>query len=88
MWSLNQLTEEKACNIGRGFVIKHRRGKSRFPFTIGFDYDILDMFEISEHKYKKAHHDYVGKAAADVSMNTIKPKFAGHNPLEPEDGGL
>jgi replicative DNA helicase len=74
-WSINQLTEEKACNIGRGFVIKHRRGKSRFPFCIGFNYDILDMFQISDHKWKVAHHNYVGKAASDVPVDKIKPKF-------------
>ena len=37
-------------------VIKHRNGRSRFPFKIGFDYSMgtLDMFEISKERYKEA----------------------------------
>ncbi len=81
LWSINQLTDEKKASIGRGFVIKHRRGKSRFPFWIQFDYDILDMYEIKEHKYKMLYHNSVGKTAESVAIDKIKPKFSGHDPI-------
>ena len=53
-WSINQQTIEKDGEVGRGFVIKHRNGRSRFPFKIGFDYALgtLDMFQISEDTYR------------------------------------
>ena len=55
-WSINQQVIEKDAEVGRGFVIKHRNGRSRFPFKIGFDYSMgtLDMFEISKERYKEA----------------------------------
>lgn len=52
-WSINQQGREKDAEVGRGFIIKHRDGSSRFPFKIGFDYRMgtLDMFEISKERY-------------------------------------
>lgn len=53
-WSINQQTVEKDGEVGRGFVIKHRNGRSRFPFKIGFDYALgtLDMWEITDESYR------------------------------------
>jgi len=76
-WSINQLTDEKKAGIGRGFVIKHRRGKSRFPFWVAFNYDILDMFQIKEHNWRCKYHDMMGKTAEDVPIDRVKPKFKG-----------
>lgn len=55
-WSINQQPQEKDAEVGRVFVIKHRNGRSRFPFRIGFDYSLgtLDMFQISEERYRSS----------------------------------
>lgn len=52
-WSINQQGREKDAEVGRGFIIKHRDGSSRFAFKIGFDYRMgtLDIFEISKERY-------------------------------------
>jgi replicative DNA helicase len=57
-WSLNQTVNEKSAEVGRGFVIKHRNGRSRFPFKMGYDYALgtLDIFEISAQAYKEKRH--------------------------------
>jgi replicative DNA helicase len=73
LWSINQQTIEKDAEVGRVFVIKHRNGRSKFPFKIGFDYKsgTLDMFAISIDKYKNAMNMVQEKKAADISMDAV-----------------
>jgi replicative DNA helicase len=54
LWSINQQVTEKDAEVGRAFVIKHRNGRSRFAFNIGFDYEMgtLDVFEIARETYR------------------------------------
>lgn len=54
-WSINQQVNEKDAEVGRVFIIKHRNGKSRTPFKIGFDYGrgTLDVYEISDEAYRQ-----------------------------------
>jgi replicative DNA helicase len=70
-WSLNQTVEEKSASIGRGFVIKHRNGRSRFPFKMGYDYDLgtLDVFEISSQSYKEKKHFAVQNAKVEEGLD-------------------
>jgi hypothetical protein len=72
-WSINQQTIEKDAEVGRVFVIKHRNGRSKFPFKIGFDYKCgtLDMFAISIDKYKNSMNMVQEKKAADISMDSV-----------------
>jgi hypothetical protein len=73
-WSINQQTIEKDAEVGRGFVIKHRNGKSRFPFKIGFDYSLgtLDMFQISDESYRSSMNLVQEKKASDVMVDNVK----------------
>jgi len=72
-WSINQQTIEKDAEVGRAFVIKHRNGKSRFPFKLGFDYKMgtLDIFEISKEKYREAMSTIQEKKADEIQMDTL-----------------
>jgi replicative DNA helicase len=73
-WSINQMQVEKEANIARIFVIKHRHGKSRFTFYVGYDVKkdekdecvgTLAMREIThvqyDKKYKEQHMRSVDK---------------------------
>lgn len=70
-WSINQQTLEKDAEVGRGFVIKHRNGRSRFPFRMGFDYKLgtLDIFEISKEKYAEAMNLIRDKKSEEVQVD-------------------
>lgn len=72
-WSINQQTIEKDAEVGRVFVIKHRNGRSRFPFKIGFDYKLgtLDMFAISKEHYRTQMNLVQEKKAEDVQLDNI-----------------
>jgi hypothetical protein len=72
-WSINQQVLEKDAEVGRVFVIKHRNGRSRFPFKIGFDYKLgtLDMFEISKEKYREQMNLVQEKKADEVNIDTV-----------------
>lgn len=72
-WSINQQVLEKDAEVGRVFVIKHRNGRSRFPFKIGFDYKLgtLDVFEISKEKYREQMNLVQEKKAADVNIDNV-----------------
>jgi replicative DNA helicase len=72
-WSINQQVLEKDAETGRIFVIKHRNGRSRFPFKIGFDYKLgtLDMFEISKERYREQMNLVQEKKADEVNMDTV-----------------
>lgn len=72
-WSINQQTIEKDAEVGRAFVIKHRNGKSRFPFKLGFDYKMgtLDIFEISKEKYREAMSTIQEKKADEIQMDIL-----------------
>jgi len=75
-WSINQQTNEKDAEVGRGFVIKHRNGRSRFPFRIGFDFSLgtLDMFEISDQAYGTNMNLMATKKTNEVIKIDGKPK--------------
>ena len=72
-WSINQQVLEKDAEVGRVFVIKHRNGRSRFSFKIGFDYKIgtLDMFEISKERYRECMNLVQEKKAEEVTMDNV-----------------
>jgi len=72
-WSINQQVLEKDAETGRVFVIKHRNGRSRFAFKIGFDYKIgtLDMFEISKDTYRERMNLVQEKKAEEVPMDNV-----------------
>lgn len=74
-WSINQQVIEKDAEIGRAFVIKHRNGRSRFPFKIGFDYKLgtLDMFPIANNRYIEQMSLIQTKKSAEVSMDNVNP---------------
>lgn len=72
-WSINQQVIEKDAEVGRVFVIKHRDGRSRFPFKIGFDYKLgtLDMFSISNENYRQQMNLVQEKKADEVVLDNI-----------------
>jgi replicative DNA helicase len=76
LWSINQQTIEKDAEVGRVFVIKHRDGRSRFPFKIGFDYKLgtLDMFEISKQVYASRMNLIQEKKASEVVLDNVQEK--------------
>lgn len=77
-WSINQQVLEKDAEVGRVFVIKHRNGRSRFPFKIAFDYKLgtLDMFEISKDRYREAMNLVQEKKASEVSLDNVQAPAA------------
>lgn len=74
-WSINQQVIEKDAEVARGFVIKHRNGRSKFAFKIGLDYKLgtLDMFAISNEKYREQMNLVQSKKADEVQMDNINP---------------
>lgn len=92
LWSINQQVIEKDAEVGRIFVVKHRNGRSRFPFKIGFDYKLgtLDMFAISKESYRAQMNLVQEKKADEVTIDNIEtPKkqrsrkgFKGDDPTE------
>lgn len=88
-WSINQQVIEKDAEVGRVFVIKHRDGRSRFPFKIGFDYKLgtLDMFTIAKETYRERLNLIQKKKSEEVDIDGVPPKnkkkFQGD---KPEDG--
>jgi replicative DNA helicase len=90
-WSINQQTIEKDAELGRCFVIKHRNGRSRFPFKIGFDYSLgtLDMFQISEETYRTRMNLIQEKKSSLVMVDGgTKKKKSGFKPQEKVDNNL
>jgi replicative DNA helicase len=72
-WSINQQVIEKDAGVGRGFVIKHRDGRSRFPFKLGFDYKLgtLDIFPIGNDYYRREMNSIQEKKAEEVVLDGI-----------------
>jgi hypothetical protein len=72
-WSINQQVIEKDAEVGRAFVIKHRDGRSRFAFKIGFDYKLgtLDLFPISNEKYREQMNLVQVKKAGEVGLDNV-----------------
>jgi len=94
LWSINQQTIEKDAEVGRGFVIKHRNGRSRHPFKIGFDYKMgtLDIFEISKDKYREAMNMIQDKKSSEVTFDNVpgnkqrsRRGFKPNSAIEPSD---
>jgi replicative DNA helicase len=82
LWSLNQLLDEKNCGLGRGFVSKHREGKSKYSFHIKFNWDTLSIVQISKEEYEttfkkykmmeeKRNTDILSKEMADSQLDAI-----------------
>lgn len=71
MWSLNQQVVEKDAGVGRVFVIKHRNGRSRFAFKIGYDYELgtLDLYAISNESYREKLNLIQQKKSEEVSID-------------------
>lgn len=70
-WSINQQVNEKDAEAGRVFIIKHRNGKSRTPFKIGFNYEMgtLDVFEISDEVYRQKLNLVDSKKKNEIMKN-------------------
>lgn len=73
LWSINQQVIEKEAGVGRGFIIKHRNGRSKFPFFMGFDYALgtLDVFEVSRDKYREAMNGVQERRSGDVEFDQV-----------------
>ena len=72
LWSINQLNDERECNLARIFVIKHRDGKGRFNVHVEFDYGTLKMREISESKYKTIFSKHKNEKTVTVAQQMQK----------------
>lgn len=72
-WSINQQVIEKDAEVGRVFVVKHRNGRSRYAFKIGFDFKLgtLDMFAITQEKYRSQLSLVQEKKAQDVQIDEV-----------------
>jgi hypothetical protein len=70
-WSINQQVNEKDAEVGRVFIIKHRNGKSRTPFKIGFNYEMgtLDVYEISDEAYRQKLNSIDSKKKNEIMNN-------------------
>lgn len=88
-WSINQQTIEKEAETGRIFVIKHRDGRSKFPFKIAFDYKLgtLDMFEISKETYASRMNMIQEKKAGDIVLDNVGEKKKPKRRLKDDDIG-
>jgi hypothetical protein len=92
-WSINQQVQEKDAEIGRGFVIKHRNGRSRFPFKMAFDFTMgtLDIYEITHDAYKERLTRSQVKRSEEIAFDTYsvdrkgKSKGAGANQSSDEE---
>jgi len=93
-WSINQQGREKDAEVGRGFIIKHRDGSSRFPFKIGFDYRMgtLDIFEISKERYANQMTNAAEKKQDEFVLDKYTPskkkKERRNSIIDPEDEEL
>ena len=99
-WSINQYQAEKDEGLGRIFVIKHRNGKSKFGFEIGFDYEkdkclpdgvgSLDMFQISKDMYMQKMNEHRDKDAENTQVDQIpmRKKSMGNVTQDAIDGVL
>jgi len=78
-WSLNQQVLEKDAGVGRVFVIKHRNGRSRFPFKISFDYELgtLNLNEISKETYREKMNLVQEKKSEEVNIDNVTSKKSG-----------
>lgn len=95
-WSINQLPVEKSVELGRVFVIKHRKGISKFPFHVEFDYKggTLNMTEVAEKIYYSRMNAIAEKKTQniekDFEKNDKKKKpldKLGYNKEEEGNGG-
>jgi hypothetical protein len=57
-WTINQMQTEKECSLARGFIAKHREGKSKVVFHIKFNYDTLALKEIGQKQYDEIHRGH------------------------------
>jgi len=90
--SLNQNDSEKSLQLGRGYVIKQRDGKSRYQIYLKFDKDCLRISEIHRDTYldmmNKRKAEASGEAEIpdfDSQVDSIKKGFTPQSALEEED---
>ena len=71
LWSINQKNEERKAHVARGFIAKHRQGKSKVPFYVRFDPKTYEMFEITHDQYRQAMQDLISREAGEnpVAVN-------------------
>jgi replicative DNA helicase len=69
LWTLNQRPNEKAMNVGRLFIAKHRDGKSRLTFPFKQNKETLDIRAISEEEYHSILNQYTTKAVEETGKN-------------------
>jgi len=81
LYSINQGKNEKKASVARGFVIKSRRGKSRFHFEIGYDERTLRMYQIDNRTY----HSRVSQVVEKNADRTTQ-KFDDMGSVEAGDG--
>jgi replicative DNA helicase len=75
LWTINQTIKEKSACVGRVFIPKHRNGKSRYAFKIGFDYRdtcTLRMFQISNEAYLARMNEAKEEAVEEIDFEKIK----------------
>jgi len=68
-WTITQTKDEKAASVARVYVAKARNGKSRYDFKMEFDYEqqTLDMWEVSEERYRTRMGKVVSKGVDKTS---------------------
>ena len=69
--SLNQNDGEKTVNVGRGYVIKQRDGKSRFSFFLEFNPETLRIRQLSKEKYKSTMAKHFEQASDETEVDSI-----------------
>jgi len=53
-WTINQIDSERAANVARGYIAKHREGQSRISFCMAFDPVTYELTEIDQTTYNTA----------------------------------
>lgn len=76
LWSINQQPIEKDAEVGRVYVVKHRNGKSKYSFKLGFDFNLgtLDIFEISKERYGERMNKVQAEKAEEVPHDKVPEK--------------
>lgn len=78
IWSINQSANEKAMNLGRIFVVKHRDGNSRYQIFFKQNKETLDFNEISQQAHGEMMSEFRVRKADSTEIVKVegKKKFA------------
>lgn len=74
LWSLNQIADEKGCNLIRIWVSKHRHGRSRFAFYAEQNPNTLSITEITLERYENILKKYRNEKDNKAS-DLVKDEF-------------